>query len=231
MSELARSLRQRDDDVCHLGRHHCTLGRAVWPGNQATRIRLTVESGEATLAAMPRSQPAKDPATTSHEPSAEAAPEPVVIAPNPAAAGALGSLADLPVAGMTRRRIGIVIGALVAAWVILLFARQVGEASEAMARADAMRTSTEQLEGQVSALESELALIQKQAYIIQAAREFRLGRPDEIPFALSDDAPPLPPDAPGSAGVRLGSAADPSTPLDSWAQLLFGDPAPAAAGD
>ncbi len=180
---------------------------------------------------MPRPRPAKDPATPAPEPAPGAAPEPVVLAPNPAAAGALGSLADLPVAGLTRRRIGILVGALVAAWIILLFARQVGEASEATARADAMRASTASLEGQVNALESELALIQKQAYITQAARQFRLGKPDEIPFALADDAPLLPPDAPGSAGARLGSAADDPTPLESWARLLFGDPAPAATGD
>jgi cell division protein FtsB len=178
---------------------------------------------------MPRPKPAKDPAKPTPEPSTEVAPEPVVVAPNPAAAGALGSLADLPVAGLTRRRIGILVGALVAAWVILLFARQVGEASEATARAEAMRVSTGQLEAQVDALESELALIQKQAYITQAAREFRLGKPDEIPFALADDAPPLPPDAPGSAGVRLGVTAAERSPLESWARLLFGDPTPAPA--
>jgi cell division protein FtsB len=179
---------------------------------------------------MPRARRAKDPANPLPQPSAEAAPEPVAVAPNPAAAGALGSLADLPVAGLTRRRIGILVGALVAAWVILLFARQVGEASEATARADAMRASTVHLESQVGALESELALIQQQAYITQAAREFRLGKPDEIPFALAEDAPALAPDAPGSAGVRLGTSTDAPTPLESWSRLLFGDPA-AADGD
>lgn len=180
---------------------------------------------------MPRSRPAQDSAPATPDSPAEAAPEPAVVAPNPAAAGALGSLADLPVAGLTRRRIGILIGALVAAWVIVLFARQVGEASEATARADAMRTSTAQLEDQVAGLEAELVLIQKQAYITQSAREFRLGRPDEIPFTLEDGAPPLPPDAPGSAGVRLGATTDRPSPLDSWARLLFGDPVPPSAGD
>jgi cell division protein FtsB len=179
---------------------------------------------------MPRTRRAKDLAAPSPDASPEAAPEPVVVAPNPAAAGALGSLADLPVAGLTRRRIGILVGAIVAAWVILLFARQVGEASEATARAEAMRVSTAHLEAEVGALESELALIQKQAYITQAAREFRLGKPDEVPFTLAEDAPPLPPDAPGSAGVRLGTISDAPTPLESWARLLFGDPAPASGG-
>jgi cell division protein FtsB len=135
----------------------------------------------------------------------------------------MGSLADLPVAGLTRRRIALLIGALVAAWVIVLFARQVGEASEATARADAMRVTNVQLESDVAALEAELVLIQKQVYISQAAREYRLGKAREVPFALADDAPALADDAPGSALVRLGTRAAEPTPLESWARLLFGD--------
>jgi cell division protein FtsB len=135
----------------------------------------------------------------------------------------MGSLADLPVAGLTRRRIALLIGALVAAWVIVLFARQVGEASEATARADAMRVTNVQLESDVAALEAELVLIQKQAYIAQAAREYRLGNAREIPFTLADDAPALGDDAPGSALVRLGTRVAEPTPLESWARLLFGD--------
>jgi cell division protein FtsB len=157
--------------------------------------------------------------------AADAAPEPAAVAPTPAAGAALGSLWDLPVAGLTRRRMALLIGALVAAWVIVLFARQVGDASAATARADAMRVSNTRLTADVAGLESELALIQKQAYIEQVAREFRLGEPKEIPFAVAPDAPPLGPDAPGSAAVRLGTAGTTSTALDSWARLLFGDPA------
>jgi cell division protein FtsB len=142
----------------------------------------------------------------------------------------MGTLADLPVAGLTRRRMALLIGALVAAWVIVLFARQVGEASEATARADAMRVANVRLETDVSALETELALIQRQAYITQAAREYRLGKAHEVPFVLADDAPALPDDAPGSVTVRLGTRADQPTPLESWARLLFGD-AEAGAGD
>ena len=153
-----------------------------------------------------------------------AAPPAVVVAPTPAAAGALGSLSDLPVAGLTRRRIAMVLGALLAAWVVLLFARQVGEATEAAARADAMRASSIALQAEVGALEQELALIQRQEYIEQAAREYRLGRPNEVPFVLADDAPALAEDAPGSATVRLGTERDGPSPLDSWARLLFGQP-------
>jgi cell division protein FtsB len=171
-----------------------------------------------------RSTPApSDPDADSLAVAADAAPEPAAAAPS--AAGALGSLWDLPVAGLTRRRMALLIGALVAAWVIVLFARQVGDASTATARADAMRLSNTQLTADVAGLQSELALIQRQAYIQQVAREYRLGDPKEIPFAVADDAPPLGPDAPGSAAVRLGTAGTTSTPLDAWARMLFGDPA------
>jgi cell division protein FtsB len=151
------------------------------------------------------------------------------VAASPGASTA-GSLSDLPVAGLTRRRVAILLGALIAAWVIVLFARQVGEASDATARAAAMRVSNTGLEQEATALESELILIQRQVYIEQAAREYRLGKPREVPFILADDAPELGPDAPGSASVRLGTVIDRPTPLESWARLLFGD-AEAGAGD
>jgi cell division protein FtsB len=150
-------------------------------------------------------------------------PELADAVPTPVAAAALGSLSDLPVAGLTRRRIALLIGALVAAWVIVLFARQVGEASEATARAEAMAAHNAQLTTDVAALERELGLIQRQSYVAQAARGYRLGSPNEIPFTLAEDAPPLPADAPGSASTRLGTAADRERPIDAWARLLFGD--------
>jgi hypothetical protein len=142
--------------------------------------------------------------------------------PTPAAAAALGSLSDLPVAGLTRRRIGLLLAALVAAWVIVLFARQVGEASEAASRADAVRVSNTVLAADVAGLQRELDLIQRQAYVEQQARTYRLGTPQEIPFILADGAPSLGPDAPGSASVRLGAVTERRSPLDAWLDLLFG---------
>jgi cell division protein FtsB len=176
--------------------------------------------------------PAGKPGTETHP-----APEPPASAPapTPAAAAALGSLADLPVAGLTRRRIAMLLAALVAAWIILLFARQVGEAGEATTRAGAMRTENARLEAEAAALESELALITRQDYIEQVARGYRLGTAKEIPFQLDETAPALPADAPGSASVRLGTEIVKPTPVESWARLLFGGepaeadvPAPAA---
>lgn len=180
---------------------------------------------------MPRLTRRPGATTTDTDAQEPLAPKLVAAVQTPAAVGALGSLADLPVAGLTRRRIAILIGALVAAWVIVLFAHQVGEASEATARADAMRTANVRLEDEVSALSGELSLIQKQTYIAQAARQYRLGKPTEIPFTLADDAPALPADAPGSSSVRLGTKVEQPTPLESWARLLFGGPEAGTAGD
>ncbi|MHB8960725.1 MAG: hypothetical protein ACYDAN_14010 [Candidatus Limnocylindrales bacterium] len=154
-------------------------------------------------------------------PDPEAAEPAGVSAPSWGGADSV-SLADLPVAGLTRRRVALLLGSLVAAWVILLFAHQVGQASEASARADAMRTSNASLQADVAGLQSELTLIQRQAYVEQQARAYRLGTPREIPFALADNAPSLPPDAPGSANVRLGAATEQPSPLAQWIRLLFG---------
>lgn len=168
---------------------------------------------------------------------ARSVPEPGTATPTPAATASLGSLSDLPVAGLTRRRIALLIGSLVAAWVIVLFARQVGEASDATARAVDMRTANVVLAAEVAALEDELTLIQRQAYIEQQARGYRLGKPREIPFTLADDAPALAADAPGTAAARLGTVVDRASPLEAWLQMLFGqggDPAatsgPASGG-
>jgi cell division protein FtsB len=175
---------------------------------------------------LPKPGPAPDTDGDGDRASTDAVPPPGQ--PTPAAAAALGTLSDLPVAGLTRRRIALLIGALVAAWVIVLFARQVGEASEASTRAEVMRAANERLEGDVAALERELELIQRQAYVEQQAREYRLGEAREIPFVLDADAPPLAVDAPGTASVRLGAGRQRITPLEAWVDLLFGpggDPA------
>jgi cell division protein FtsB len=172
---------------------------------------------------MPRPPKSPEPGSPRPETADPDAPEPLEAAPAPSGAGALASLADLPVAGLTRRRVALLLGALVAAWVIVLFARQVGEASEATARADAMRASNGRLETDVAALQDELTLIQRESFIAQAARAYRLGTAQEIPFTLAEDAPPLADDAPGSAAGRLGTQVERPRPIDSWTRLLFGD--------
>lgn len=165
----------------------------------------------------PSDAPEPEPVTPSEE---TAVPPDVEDAP-----GALGlptDLTGLSVAGITRRRMAFLVAGFVTVWVVVLFARQVGDAAAATARADAMRSGNEALAGEVESLQRELDLIQGREYIVQQARAYRLGGPDEIPFTLHAAAPPLLPDAPGSASVRLGAPEPAVTPLESWLSLLFG---------
>jgi cell division protein FtsB len=114
-------------------------------------------------------------------------------------------------------------GALVVAtWLLLAFGRQLGAASVAAERADALRAENARLESEVEALGRELERIADPRYIALVARGYRLGSPDEIPFTLGADPPALPADAPGSAAARLGADEDAGSALDSWLTLLFG---------
>lgn len=137
------------------------------------------------------------------------------------------SLDGLPIAGFSRRRAAWSLGAIVTLWIIWVFARQVGDASAATARADQIRSDNQSLAAQVDALTAERELIQKQAYIEQQARAYGLGTPRERPFSLPLGAPTPGPDAPGSAAARLGAQVAPVSPLDGWLSVLFGpDPGP-----
>lgn len=138
---------------------------------------------------------------------------PAIVAPD---------LAALPIAGITRRRMAAVIGVVLAAWIVIVFARQVGEASAATTQAERIATENVQRQGQVAALERELEVIARPRYIAQQARGYGLGSEREIPFALAPDAPALPDDAPGSATVRIGADTDPVSPLERWLTVLFG---------
>jgi hypothetical protein len=130
-------------------------------------------------------------------------------------------LAALPIAGLSQRKVATILGALVAAWIIILFARQVGDASAASARADAMIADNASRKSQVAALDRELARIQQPRFVLLQARAHGLGGHNEIAFTLDPGAPPLAADAPGSAALRVGAAA-PISPLDHWLTLLFG---------
>ncbi len=130
-------------------------------------------------------------------------------------------LATLPIVGISQRRLATLLGALVAAWIIILFARQVGDAAAASARADAMIADNAARHAQVAALDRELARIQQPRFVLLQARAHGLGGHNEIPFTLDPGAPPLPTDAPGSAALRVGAPVSVS-PLDRWLTLLFG---------
>ncbi|MGZ8501541.1 MAG: hypothetical protein ACXWW6_01680 [Candidatus Limnocylindrales bacterium] len=131
-------------------------------------------------------------------------------------------LAALPMFGIAPRRLILAGAAILLAWTVVSFGRQVAEASAASARAEELRAANAALTDEVAAMEEELQVIQDQRYISQAARAFRLGNPDEIPFALEAKAPPLPADAPGSAAARLGADEAPGGPLERWLDVLFG---------
>lgn len=132
------------------------------------------------------------------------------------------SLAALPIAGLTRRRMAIIASALLAAWIVMAFARQVAEASDATARAEDIATGNALLRLEVAAMERELEAIGRQRFIEQQARAYGVGEAREIPFTLEPDAPPLAPDAPGSAGVRVGAGTLDVSPLERWLTVLFG---------
>lgn len=130
-------------------------------------------------------------------------------------------LAALPIVGITRRRMATILGVVLAAWVVILFARQVSEASAATGKAEAMVATNAARHAEVDALERELESIQQLPFVLQQARGYDLGGPHEISFSLAVGAPPLPSDAPGSAASRVGASTSVS-PLERWLTLLFG---------
>ena len=131
-------------------------------------------------------------------------------------------LAALPVAGLTRRRMLVSATLLAVAWLSFAFIRQVGDVTAASARADALQAANRALAADIAALDGELRLIQRQDYIVQQARGYRLGTAREVPFTLHGPLPSLPPDAPGASGTRVGAAEGRQTPLEAWLTLLFG---------
>jgi hypothetical protein len=135
---------------------------------------------------------------------------------------ALPDLSSLPIAGLGRRQVAILLGAVLAVWIIAVFARQVGDASAASDRAQVLVSSNEELRRDINAYRRELEFIQRQEYVLQQARGYGLGTAREIPFSMAADAPTLPADAPGSAAVRVGADIAEATPLDRWLELLFG---------
>lgn len=131
-------------------------------------------------------------------------------------------LAALPIVGITRRRAAILASTMLAAWIVIAFARQVGEVSAASSRAEYIASANASLQIEVASLERELDLIGRQRYVEQQGRAYGLGGSREIPFALAKDAPSLPDDAPGSAALRVGAPTDHVSPLERWLTVLFG---------
>jgi hypothetical protein len=130
--------------------------------------------------------------------------------------------AALPLPYMSRRRLAQAAGLVFAAWLVIAFGRQVGQASAATDRADDLRAVNAALQNDVASLQNDLGRVQDGRFIQLEGRAVGLGGPGEIPFTLEAGAPTPGPTAPGSASARLGAEPDRSSPLDGWLQLLFG---------
>lgn len=136
------------------------------------------------------------------------------------------SLDGLGIAGIHSRHVVAGAVAIVVAWVVISFAGQVSDAASAADRTEQMRADNATLAANVRDLERELGVVAGPAWVAQQARAYQLGAADERAFRLAPGAPSLPPDAPGSPTVRLGTERDRQlSPLEAWLELLFG-PAP-----
>jgi cell division protein FtsB len=131
-------------------------------------------------------------------------------------------LSGLSIAGFTRRRVGWAAAGVVAAWIVVVFARQAGDASAASARAAQLAKDNTALAAEVQSLQHEVDLVVRPEYVSIAAHAHELGDPHEIPFTLSPSVAAPVDGAPGSASARLGARDDRQTPLESWLSLLFG---------
>lgn len=131
-------------------------------------------------------------------------------------------LAGFPIVGITRRRVGWAFAGFAAIWIVVVFARQVGDAQAAANRAVQLAADNGALAAEVDALQRETDMIVQPQYVGLEARGYRFGNAREIPFTLDPSVPAPVDGAPGSASVRLGAAVDRETPLESWLSILFG---------
>ena len=115
-------------------------------------------------------------------------------------------LAALPIVGITRRRAAILLGALLAGWIIILFARQVSEASAATGRAETMVADNAARKSEIAGLERELQRIQQPRYRRPAGARLRPRRLEgDRLHARARTRRRSRPTHPGSAGLRVGA--------------------------
>jgi hypothetical protein len=129
--------------------------------------------------------------------------------------------ASLPMP-LSRRRLALVAAGLVMTLVLVGFGREVSDAAAASDRAAQLRDTNAALRSELADLQGDLGNIGDGPYIGIAARGYGLGAKHEIPVVLAAGAPTLPPNAPGSASVRVGAPPVSGSPLDAWLDLLFG---------
>ncbi|MGI8704059.1 MAG: hypothetical protein ACR2JZ_06065 [Candidatus Limnocylindrales bacterium] len=152
----------------------------------------------------------------------DAPPEPE---PEPGLEGSSGGRADggppdsLSIAGLGRRHLAFLAGALVVVWILLVFSRAVSQSAAITDEATALRVANAQLEERLAAGREELALIRAESFIRMDSRAYAMGEPGERVFSLSAGAPPPPQIVPLGAAQSTPPAA---SPLDGWLDLLFG---------
>jgi hypothetical protein len=129
--------------------------------------------------------------------------------------------ASLPMP-ISRRRLSLLTVGLVVTLLVMAFGREVAAAAAASDRAAQLRTANAGLRSDLANLQADMGRVQGDPYIAIAARSYGLGAKHEIPFVLAPGAATLPPDAPGSAALRVGAAPAVRSPLDAWLDLLFG---------
>ena len=178
-----------------------------------------------TRSSAPADEPLRIDRSAARDPSADPADGDDAVDEPSTEPGSLAERVDLTglsIAGITRRRVGWVAAGLVSIWIVIAFARQVGDAGAAANRAAQLAEDNAALAAEVQALQDEVNLIVRPQYVALAARGAGLGEPREIPFTLSPSVAAPVDGAPGSASVRLGAGLDRQTPLESWLSLLFG---------
>lgn len=137
------------------------------------------------------------------------------------AAGARRSIAPPPslLPGVGRRQLAFIVGVIVVAWIVVVFARAVATSASTNARADTLRAQNDALQAQYVAQQRELTVVQGDSFVKLQARAYGLGEPGERVFSLQAGAP-----APQAIGPLGADVAAPPTasPLEGWLALLFG---------
>ncbi|HWH37356.1 MAG TPA: hypothetical protein VNT28_06220 [Candidatus Limnocylindrales bacterium] len=118
-----------------------------------------------------------------------------------------------------RLPLGVLVGVVIAAWIVISFGRTLATLNETDERLADIRAETAALEMRIRQGEAEMELAQTPAFQRMLARAYGMGSPGERAFALESGAPPPPAVVPLGAPATSSSAA----PLDAWLEILFGD--------
>jgi len=121
---------------------------------------------------------------------------------------------------LTRTHLAIAAMAVIAVWLVIVFARAIADVDRATTLQQSVADESAALTQQLAADRRELELVQTDAFQRIQARAYGLGESGEQVFSLPADAPSPP------AIVPLGSTTSandvPTTPLDAWLEILFG---------